>query len=85
MGIPAKTPVQKFAISVPAPVMALVDRAAKKRRMTRSGFISRVLRVSAAAQSDEELSARVDAFFADSEMLAEQKKTADEFLAISVW
>ena len=65
--------------------MALVDRAAKKRRLTRSGFISHVLRLSATAQSDEEMSARIDAFFLDSEIAGEQKKTAEQLLALNAW
>lgn len=76
---------KKFAISVPTPVMALVDKAAKKRRITRSGFISQVLRICAQAEADEEMSRKIDAFFSDPGIAAEQKKAADDFLALSGW
>jgi metal-responsive CopG/Arc/MetJ family transcriptional regulator len=36
-------PATKFAISVPAETMSHVDRAAKRLKMTRSGFIAAVL------------------------------------------
>ena len=70
---------RKFAISVPEDVMRQVDRAAKRRRMTRSGFISRVLARVARARTDAEISERVNAFFSDPEVAREQRETARAF------
>ena len=69
----------KFAISVPEDVMRQVDRAAKRRRMTRSGFISRVLARVARAQTDAEISRKVDEIFSDPEVAREQVATARAF------
>jgi hypothetical protein len=70
---------RKFAISVPENVMRQVDRAAKRRRMTRSGFISRVLASVARAQTDAEISRKVDELFSDPEVAREQVETARTF------
>jgi metal-responsive CopG/Arc/MetJ family transcriptional regulator len=72
-------PARKFAISVPEDVMRQVDRAAKRRRMTRSAFISRVLARVARAQTDAEISRRVDELFSDAELAREQVETARAF------
>jgi metal-responsive CopG/Arc/MetJ family transcriptional regulator len=72
-------PVRKFAISVPETVMRHVDRAARRRGMTRSGFVSHVLARVAEARSDAEISRRVDAFFAEPEVAREQRRTARAF------
>ena len=66
--------VRKFAISVPETVMRHVDRAARRRGMTRSGFVSQVLARVAEARTDAEISRRVDAFFADPELAGEQRR-----------
>lgn len=70
---------RKFAISVPENVMRQVDRAARRRGMTRSGFIAEVLARVARARTDFEISRRVDAFFADPEIAREQVETARAF------
>ena len=70
---------RKFAISVPESVMRHVDRAARRRGMTRSGFVSHVLSRVAEARTDAEISRRVDALFADPEVAREQGKTARTF------
>ena len=72
-------PARKFAISVPESVMRHVDRAARRRGMTRSGFVSQVLAHVAEARTDAEISRRVDALFADPEVAREQRKTARAF------
>jgi hypothetical protein len=69
----------KFAISVPEGVMRRVDQAARRRGMTRSGFIPRVLARVASARTDADISRRVDAFFADPEVRREQVATARAF------
>ena len=67
---------RKLAISVPEDVVQDVDAAAKKRGMTRSGFITDILRRIARARSDAEISRRVNEVFADPEVAEEQAKTA---------
>ena len=71
--------VKKFAISVPEEVMTQVDLAARSRGLTRSRFISDVLRKVARARSDAEIRRRVNQLFADPELTAEQKETARSF------
>jgi len=72
-------PARKFAISVPESVMRHVDRVARRRGMTRSGFVSHVLAHVAEARTDAEISRRLDALFADPEVAREQRKTARAF------
>ncbi len=67
---------RKFSISVPESVMRHVDRAARRRGMTRSGFVSHVLARVAEALADAEISRRVDTLFADPEIAREQRRTA---------
>jgi len=69
----------KFAISVPEEVMRKVDRAAKRRRATRSRFISEVLRKVAEASSDAEITESIDRFFSDPNLLEEQRRGSEEF------
>ena len=70
---------RKFAISVSEAVMRQVDRAAKQRRMTRSGFIALVLARVARSRTDAEISRRVDAIFSDPDVAREQRETARAF------
>lgn len=70
--------VKKIAISVPEEVIEQVDRAAARRKMTRSAYISWVLRRIARARSDAEVTRQVNAFFADAELDREQRHTARE-------
>jgi hypothetical protein len=70
---------RKFAISIPESVMRHVDQAARRRGMTRSGFIATVLARVAGARTDVEISRRVNAFFADPEIAREQLETARAF------
>jgi len=72
---------KKFAISIPAEVMKQVDRAARARQVTRSRFISDVLRKVAAARSDAEVSRRVNAVFEDEDVAREQVETSNAFLS----
>jgi hypothetical protein len=55
----------KFAISVPADTMKRVDRAAKRLRLTRSGYISTVLERVARRERDAAISRKVDEVLAD--------------------
>jgi metal-responsive CopG/Arc/MetJ family transcriptional regulator len=71
---------RKIAISVPAGVLAQVDRAAAERGDSRSGYISRVLAAVARARTDAAVTRAVNALFADPEVDAEQRETARAFL-----
>ena len=70
---------KKFAISVPAEVMDQVDRAAARRGVTRSRFISDVLRRVADTQRDVEITRRIDEVLSDPQLAEEQRQTARDF------
>ena len=70
---------RKFAISVAQEVMEQVDSAAKRRGVTRSRFISDVLRRVARARSDAEITRRLNALFADLAITEEQRETAEAY------
>jgi hypothetical protein len=75
--------VTKFAISVPEEVMKKVDRAAKKHRVTRSRFISEVLKSVAEASSDAEITERINRLFSDPKIGREQRDGARELVRTS--
>lgn len=68
--------VRKIAISVPESVLDQVDRAAAEAGENRSHYISRMLMLLAQARSDKEITRRIDAVFANSEISDEQVRTA---------
>lgn len=74
---------KKLAISVPEEVIREVDHAAKRRGMTRSGFITDVLSHVARARTDAEIARRVNDLFADAEIAGEQVETAKRFRRIA--
>jgi hypothetical protein len=74
---------KKVAISVPVEVIEQVDQAAKQQGVTRSGFITDVLRRVARARHDADITRRINQLFADPDVAAEQKRTARDFHAIS--
>jgi metal-responsive CopG/Arc/MetJ family transcriptional regulator len=53
-------PASKFAISVPAETMKQVDRAAKRLKMTRSGYIAAVLARVARRERNAAISKQID-------------------------
>ena len=73
--------VKKFAISVPEDVMSAVDAAARRRGLTRSGFISGVLRRVATARRDAEVTRRINELFAGDTLAEETRQSADGLLA----
>jgi hypothetical protein len=75
--------VRKFAISIPEDVMQEIDDAANARGVTRSRFISEVLRRTAKALTDADVTRRLDRLFADPSVTAEQRRTARAFRAPS--
>lgn len=70
---------KKFAISVPEEVMAAVDRAATERGVSRSRFISGILRRVAAARTDTEVTRRINKVLADEELQGGQADEARAF------
>ena len=74
---------KKLAISVPEEVIREVDHAAKRRGMTRSGFITDVLSQVARARTDAEIARRVNNLFSDAEIAREQTDTARRFRRIA--
>ena len=67
---------RKTAIAVPEDLLADVDRAARSRGESRSRYITRVLRAAVRARRDAEVTAKLDALFADESFAGEQKDTA---------
>ncbi|MBX3274153.1 MAG: ribbon-helix-helix protein, CopG family [Sandaracinaceae bacterium] len=72
-------PVKKIAISVPEDVARQVDEAAAARGVTRSRFITDVLRTAARARTDAEITRRLDELFADETVTREQRETARDY------
>jgi hypothetical protein len=66
----------RFAVCVPAEVMRLVDLAAEERGITRSRFISELLRRVASARSDQDISRQVDEALSDAGLAGEQRATS---------
>lgn len=71
------TGMRKTAISVPAKLLAEIDRAARQRGESRSRFIQRLLLEAVRAKSDNDFSRRLDAFFADQANAAAHRQEAD--------
>lgn len=69
----------KTAISVPAEVLAEIDRAARARGESRSKYITRVLQAAARARRDAEITRRLNALF-ESEATAGAQRADTEFL-----
>lgn len=76
---------KKVAISLPEPVLETVDQIAARRGESRSHVIATILSRVARAKRDRDITARIDALFSDETIVAEQKRTADEFLRVSSW
>ena len=78
-------PMKKVAISLPEPVLETVDQLAARRGESRSHVIATILSRVARAKRERDITARIDALFADETIVTEQKRTADEFLRVSSW
>ena len=78
-------PMKKVAISLPEPVLRTVDQLAARRGESRSRVIATILSRVAQVKRDRDITARINALFADETIVAEQKRTADEFLRMSPW
>lgn len=78
-------PMKKVAISLPEPVLETVDQLAARRGESRSHVIATILSRVARVKRDRDITARIDALFADETIVTEQKRTADKFLRVSSW
>ncbi len=78
-------PMKKIAISLPEPVLKTVDRLAARRGESRSRTIATILSRVARVKRDRDITAQIDALFADETIMTEQKRTADEFLRMNSW
>lgn len=67
---------RKIAISVPEDVLDEVDRAARRRATTRSGFITQILRIAASTARDAEVERRIRAFFEDPQVSKDVRRDA---------
>lgn len=77
-------PSRKTAISVPEEILAEVDRAARERGESRSGFISRVLRLTVRARRDAEVTRRLNEIFSDESRREEQRRETRELTELGV-
>lgn len=69
-------PLRKTAIAVPEELLVEVDRAARARQESRNRFVIRVLEQAVRARRDREITARLDALFAQPDLAEEQRQTA---------
>ena len=78
--------VRKTAIAIPEELLAEVDQAAEERGDSRSGYITRLLRMAVQARRDADVTRRLNEFFANSEHQAELGREAEEWEEVgSVW
>ncbi len=71
-------PLRKTAIAIPEDLLAAVDRAASTRNESRNRFVTRVLVEAVRAQSDAEVTRRLNELFASEEAAEEQVREAAE-------
>ena len=66
----------KVAISMPEKLVNEVDKARKKESMSRSGYITRLVRQAIRNERQEQLKAAYDRIFSDPDVSDEQKTNA---------
>ena len=66
----------KIAISMPEELVKEVDAVRKVEDISRSGYITRLVRKAVRAERKEKLKAAYDRVFSDSKIVKEQKETA---------
>jgi len=76
-------PMKKVAISLPEPVLETVDQIAARRGESRSHVIATILSRVARVRRDRDITAQIDALFADETIVEEQRRTAGKFLRMS--
>jgi metal-responsive CopG/Arc/MetJ family transcriptional regulator len=70
--------IRRTAISLPAELLSDVDRAARDLGVSRSGYITRILRLAVRARCNAAITRRLDELFADAAVAAEQRRSAAE-------
>jgi metal-responsive CopG/Arc/MetJ family transcriptional regulator len=75
----------KTAISVPASLLAEVDKTAKRRGETRSQFIQRLMREAVAAQNDHEFTERLNRYFASPANAKAHAKEVRQLSTVAAW
>lgn len=76
-------PHRKTAIAVPAELLDEVDRAARERGESRSGFITNLLRLAVRTRRDADITRRLDALFADEAIREDQRRDAEALEALA--
>ena len=66
----------KIAISMPEELVKEVDAVRKEEDISRSGYITRLVRKAVRVERKEKLKAAYDRVFSDSEIVKEQRETA---------
>jgi predicted transcriptional regulator len=69
-------PSAKIAISLPDALLRDVDKAARERGESRSGYIGRVLGAVTRVRRDREITRRLDELFTHPDLVDEQRRTA---------
>jgi hypothetical protein len=67
---------QKIAITVPSDLLDIIDKTTEKSRMSRSKFISRLLREKLLEERNRQLKDQYDKVFSDGAICDEQLETA---------
>jgi metal-responsive CopG/Arc/MetJ family transcriptional regulator len=67
---------QKIAITIPSDLLDIIDKTTKKRSMSRSKFISLLLREKLLEERNRQLTDEYDRVFSDSAICDEQFNTA---------
>lgn len=67
---------QKIAITVPSDLLDIIDKTTEQRSMSRSKFISLLLRERLTEERNRQLKDEYDRVFSDSAICDEQSKTA---------
>lgn len=78
-------PMKKIAISLPEAVLEAVDQLAARQGESRSHVIATILSRVARGKRDRDITAQIDALFADGTIVVEQKRTADELRRMAPW
>ena len=63
-------PLKKIAITIPADVLKAIDQGAKARGESRSKYITRILKRTAGARRDAEITRKIDELYSDPEFVA---------------
>ena len=70
---------QKVAITIPKNLVTMIDMISKKHGLSRSRYISNVLREKLATERDRSVKEAFDRVFSDAEICDEQLETANWF------